>query len=84
MSKVYDDTNVPEKPANGSIINGPFLEGCRWNDETELLDESAPKELYTPMPCIWLKPEANRVVSNASLAAVLAAVGIGARSCEIT
>ena len=56
MSKVYDDTNVPEKPANGSIINGPFLEGCRWNDETELLDESAPKELYTPMPCIWLKP----------------------------
>jgi len=61
MSKVYDDTNVPEKPANGSIINGPFLEGCRWNDETELLDESAPKELYTPMPCIWLKPEANRV-----------------------
>ena len=61
LSRVYDDTGVPERPSSGSIINGPFLEGCRWNDDTELLDESRPKELYTPMPCIWLKPEAHRV-----------------------
>ena len=33
----------------------------RWNDETQVLDESRPKELFTPMPCIWFKPEQNRV-----------------------
>jgi hypothetical protein len=27
----------------GALINGLFLEGCRWNENTEELDESAPK-----------------------------------------
>jgi hypothetical protein len=61
LSGVYDDSKVPENPEKGCIINGPYLEGCRWNDETEVLDESKPKELYTPMPCIWLKPDVGLV-----------------------
>ena len=27
--------------------------------DTGVLDESRPKELFTPMPCIWLKPGRN-------------------------
>ena len=57
LNHVYDTSGVPEKPESGSIINGPYLEGCRWNDETGVLDESRPKELFTPMPCFWLKPQ---------------------------
>ena len=57
LNHVYDTSGVPEKPESGSIINGPYLEGCRWNDETGVLDESRPKELFTPMPCVWLKPQ---------------------------
>lgn len=36
-----------EKPADGCCIYGLFVEGCRWNPEIRLLDESKPKELYT-------------------------------------
>ena len=56
---VYDVDGVDQMPDSGCIIYGPFLEGCRWNDDTGVLDESRPKELYTPMPCIWFKPGRN-------------------------
>lgn len=41
---------------------GPFLEGCRWNEQEMVLDESRPKELYVPMPCIFFKPVKDRVL----------------------
>ena len=56
---VYDVDGVDQMPDSGCIIYGPFLEGCRWNDDAGVLDESRPKELYTPMPCIWFKPGRN-------------------------
>ena len=58
----YDDSGVKERPADGCIINGPFLEGCRWNDDEMVLDESKPKELYVPFPCIFFKPVKDRVL----------------------
>jgi len=58
----YDDSGVPERPADGCIVNGPFLEGCRWNDKEMVLDESKPKELYVPFPCIFFKPQKDRVL----------------------
>jgi dynein heavy chain, axonemal len=33
-----------------------FLEGARWNDQTHLLDDSNPKQLYTEMPVVWFVP----------------------------
>ena len=38
LNHVYDEggpiPGVKEKPEFGCIISGPYLEGCRWNDET--------------------------------------------------
>ena len=36
------------------------MEGARWSVDIHELSESRPKELYTDMPVIWLKPTANR------------------------
>ena len=39
---------------------GLFLEAARWNNETHVLDDPNPKELYSPMPVIHLDPIQNR------------------------
>ncbi|XP_026674744.1 dynein heavy chain 1, axonemal-like [Ceratina calcarata] len=44
-----------QRPSDGCVIYGLFLEGCRWDGE--YLNESFPKELYTDMPPILLLPE---------------------------
>ncbi|XP_065194434.1 dynein axonemal heavy chain 1-like [Sycon ciliatum] len=53
--------DLKERPASGCYIHGLFLEGARWNAENHELGESRPKELYTDMPIMWLKPAENRV-----------------------
>lgn len=42
LDKKYD-----KRPAYGCIIYGLFLEGCRWNEQIQSLDESRAKILYT-------------------------------------
>ena len=39
---------------------GLFVEGARWDSERGYLQESRPKELYTEMAPIWLRPKPNR------------------------
>lgn len=46
-----------DQPAEeGVYVYGPFCEGCRWNAENKLLDESLPKVLFTPMPVMHFMP----------------------------
>lgn len=57
--EVFSDVNKLDRniaPKDGVYIYGLFLEGCRWDQDINLLAESAPKKLFTVMPCIWLKP----------------------------
>ena len=37
------DGDCDEPPSDGVYCRGLFLEGARWNYETHVLDESAPK-----------------------------------------
>ena len=51
---------LTEKPTDGCYISGLFLEGARWGISEHELTESRPKELFTEMPVLWLKPAASR------------------------
>ncbi|KAH3738284.1 hypothetical protein DPMN_044916, partial [Dreissena polymorpha] len=51
---------LKEGPNDGCYIMGLFVEGARWDHVHHQLTESRPKELYTDLPVLWLKPEANR------------------------
>jgi len=64
----------PARPDYGAYISGLYLEGARWNFETGCLDESLPKQLFTPAPIIWLKPGRNE---SATAALSLATSGTG-------
>lgn len=54
------EAELTSRPSNGCFIRGLFLEGARWDHDKHELTESRPKELYTDMPIIWLRPTANR------------------------
>lgn len=54
------ESEIKSRPKDGCYIRGLFLEGARWDPEAHELAESRPKELFTDMPIIWLKPTANR------------------------
>ncbi|XP_066590873.1 dynein axonemal heavy chain 1-like [Prorops nasuta] len=51
-----------QRPLDGCVIYGLFLEGCRWDGS--YLAESKPKELYTDMKPILLLPEAHHKISK--------------------
>lgn len=50
-----------EKPEDGCLIHGMFLEGARWDSHKHILTHSNPKELYTIFPLFHLLPVADRV-----------------------
>jgi dynein heavy chain len=54
------EAELKTRPKDGCYIRGLFIEGARWDSEKHVLAESRPKELFTDMPTIWLKPMANR------------------------
>lgn len=46
----------PDPPEDGINVFGMYIQGCKWNDQTRLLDESDPKILFVRCPMIWFKP----------------------------
>lgn len=60
MEETLDD--LKSGPNDGCYIRGLYLEGARWDAVLTQLGESRPKELFTEVPIIWLKPTANRAI----------------------
>jgi len=56
--------DLASPPDDGVYVNGLFLEGCRWDDRKEALEESLPKVLFTPMKCIWIMPTKMDLIDN--------------------
>ncbi len=53
--------SIKQAPVDGCYIRGLSLEGARWAYQNHVLAESRPKELYTDLPIMWLRPVQFRV-----------------------
>ena len=53
-----------EGPESGCYITGLFLEGAYWDVKEAVLMDARPKQLVTPMPVIWLRPERTADIPN--------------------
>ena len=42
-----EKTDITKAPEDGVYIFGLFVEGCRWDERKEALEESQPKILFT-------------------------------------
>jgi dynein heavy chain len=49
----YDLENGPE---DGVFVHGLFMEGARWDDNLEAIEESHPKVLFSSMKPVWILP----------------------------
>eukprot|EP01138_Halocafeteria_seosinensis_P015539 gb/GECG01015857.1/.p1 GENE.gb/GECG01015857.1/~~gb/GECG01015857.1/.p1 ORF type:complete len:1604 (+),score=253.95 gb/GECG01015857.1/:1-4812(+) len=56
VQMLHPSTDVSQPPQDGVYIHGLYLDGCSWNDEKHILDESAPNILFASAPKMWLSP----------------------------
>jgi len=52
----YGPDDIQEVPEDGVNIHGLFLEGARWDDGRECLEDSEPRKPIVPFPVIALEP----------------------------
>lgn len=48
--------NLEKAPEDGVYVFGLFMEGARWDEKKEAIDESHPKVLFSSMKHIWILP----------------------------
>jgi dynein heavy chain len=61
VANCSDPVSELQRPEDGAIIWGLFLEGCAWSVDEFSLVESRPKELFTPYVPVHLMPIQFRV-----------------------
>ena len=49
----YDLSKAPE---DGVYVHGLFMEGARWDEKKEAIEESHPRVLFSTMKSIWILP----------------------------
>ncbi|KAH0794861.1 dynein heavy chain 1, axonemal [Histomonas meleagridis] len=57
---INDENEINERPNDGVIIKGLFIEGAAWDRNKKIITDPNPKELYQQMPPIKLIPVSNR------------------------
>lgn len=62
VTKNRDASEVTKRLEQGTYVQGLYIEGARWNGDTDCLDYQKPKELITEMPLVQIIPvEANKL-----------------------
>merc|ERR1712010_94783 len=56
MLDTFSADSITTKPTDGVYIRGLFLEGARWDPEIRSLNDSRPKQLFSPAPIMHLSP----------------------------
>merc|ERR1711934_1118783 len=56
MLDTFSADSITTKPHDGVYIRGLFLEGARWDPEIRSLNDSRPKQLFSPAPIMHLAP----------------------------
>merc|ERR1711934_230826 len=56
MLDTFSADSITSKPQDGVYIRGLFLEGARWDPEIRSLNDSRPKQLFSPAPIMHLSP----------------------------
>jgi len=56
MLDTFSADSITTKPQDGVFIRGLFLEGARWDPEIRSLNDSRPKQLFSPAPIMHLSP----------------------------
>lgn len=59
--------DIKAKPVAGCLTYGMYIEGCKWNYETHMLDESDPKKLFVELPMLHFVPVAERAVPETGI-----------------
>jgi dynein heavy chain len=56
MTKKMNAEEVTAVAKDGAFVIGLFLEGGSWNINSSLLESSKPREMFCPLPVIYLRP----------------------------
>lgn len=49
-------SEVEESPEDGVYIYGLYMDGARWDRDSQVVADQFPSEMYNKMPLIWFKP----------------------------
>lgn len=55
VMKKYNKEDFAAAPREGSYIYGMFMEGARWDTQTNMIQDSRLKELIPPIPVLFIK-----------------------------
>jgi dynein heavy chain len=55
VSKVAVPADLTVAPPHGALVHGMFLQGARWSEKLQALDDPLPGQLLQGMPLILLK-----------------------------
>ena len=51
-----ESNTITVPPSSGVFVYGLYMEGGRFDRSLMCLQESLPRQIQDPMPCVWLKP----------------------------
>jgi len=50
----------PMNNLDGVFVHGMYLEGCSWDKKERVLIEASPKEIFTPVPVLFIRAETSQ------------------------